>query len=65
MGIADSGHYYSYILDREKTDIPEENRWYEFNDTYVKYFNPNEIPNEAFGGEEKWRYYQMMDQNNN
>jgi ubiquitin carboxyl-terminal hydrolase 9/24 len=50
MGIADSGHYYSLIQDREKVS---EDRWYEFNDTFVSYFDPRNIPNEAFGGEEK------------
>ena len=49
MGIADSGHYYSIIQDREKN----EEKWYEFNDTWVKDFDPRDIPNEAFGGEEK------------
>lgn len=57
MGFADSGHYYSYILDREKKDIPEDNRWYEFNDTLVHKFDPRDIPNEAYGGEEKWSRY--------
>ena len=50
LGNADSGHYYSLIQDREK---PEEVKWYEFNDTFVRYFDPRDIPNEAFGGEEK------------
>lgn len=27
----------------------------EFNDNIVKPFDPKEIPNEAFGGEEKWK----------
>lgn len=54
MGIADSGHYYSLIQDREKKN---EEKWYEFNDTFVKYFDPRDIPNEAFGGEEK--YFQL------
>lgn len=57
MGIADSGHYYSYINDREKTHGNSEQPWYEFNDTLVKFFDPKDIPNEAYGGEEKWRYF--------
>lgn len=57
MGIADSGHYYSFILDREKLDIPEDKRWYEFNDNIVHSFDPRDIPSEAYGGEEKWRYF--------
>lgn len=50
MGIADSGHYYSYIKDRQSTG---EYKWMEFNDNIVKSFDPKDIPNEAFGGEEK------------
>ena len=46
MGTAESGHYYSFIEDSK--------RWYEFNDTVVREFDPKEIPAEAFGGEEKW-----------
>ena len=56
MGFADSGHYYSYIYDREHQPDPlnQDNQgWYEFNDTIVKYFDPRDISNEAFGGEEK------------
>ena len=48
MGIADSGHYYSYIKDREAAD--GQGRWMEFNDNVVKNFDPKNIPNEAFGG---------------
>lgn len=51
MGSADSGHYYSYIKDREWNG--ENVKWMEFNDNIVKPFNPDDIPNEAFGGEEK------------
>ena len=47
-GTAESGHYYSFIR--------ENNRWYEFNDTVVRHMDPSEIPNEAFGGEEKFTY---------
>lgn len=53
MGIADSGHYYSLIQDREGTFANGEAKWYEFNDTFVSYFDPRDIPNEAYGGEEK------------
>lgn len=51
MGIADSGHYYSYIRDRETSNGEE--KWMEFNDNVVKFFDPKDIPDEAFGGEEK------------
>jgi len=52
MGIADSGHYYSYIRERNGNSNSEA-KWMEFNDNIVKPFDPKEIPNEAFGGEEK------------
>ncbi len=32
-----SGHYYSLISDRETNE--NERKWYEFNDTIVKYFD--------------------------
>lgn len=53
LGFADSGHYYSLIQDRELTEIPEDKRWYEFNDHQVSNFDPKDIPSEAYGGEEK------------
>jgi ubiquitin C-terminal hydrolase len=52
MGTADSGHYYSFIKDRETT----EDKWYEFNDTMVREFDATEIPEECFGGEERWSW---------
>jgi ubiquitin carboxyl-terminal hydrolase 9/24 len=61
LGSADSGHYYSLIQDQELTDIPEDKRWYEFNDTFVSRFDPKDIPSEAYGGEEKWKYYSGVD----
>jgi ubiquitin C-terminal hydrolase len=45
VGYADSGHYYSYIQDRSTL------KWYEFNDTLVRDFNADDLPEEAFGGE--------------
>ena len=47
MGTTDSGHYYSLIKERENGDV-----WFEFNDTLVSKFNPENIPNVAFGGED-------------
>ncbi len=47
MGTTDSGHYYSLIKERENGDV-----WFEFNDTLVSNFNPENIPNVAFGGED-------------
>jgi ubiquitin carboxyl-terminal hydrolase 9/24 len=53
MGTADAGHYYSFIKDREKTHLPENKRWFEFNDTIVERYDPEEIKDDAFGGEER------------
>lgn len=47
MGTCDSGHYYSMIKD-SKSD-----QWYEFNDNIVRPFDVKDLPQEAFGGEEK------------
>ena len=49
FGTADQGHYYSYIQDRESNN----NKWYEFNDVLVKDFDQNDIPYEAFGGDDE------------
>ena len=49
IGTAEQGHYISYIQDREN----QPNRWYEFNDQLVREFDPEDIPNEAFGGEDE------------
>lgn len=51
-GTADSGHYYSYIKEQEKFKAKGANKWYEFNDIWVKDFDPSEIPTECYGGEE-------------
>lgn len=56
-GNVDGGHYYSFIMDRENEDIPENKRWFEFNDTIVSPFDPKDIPEEAFGGVESDGYY--------
>ena len=63
MGTADSGHYYSFIQDRENREGKD--KWYEFNDTYVGPFNTEDIPREAFGGEEKSTYYHYTSQYGN
>ena len=59
MGVADSGHYYSLIQDRELPEVDNDKKWYEFNDTIVTNFDSNDIPNEAFGGggEERLRIF--------
>jgi len=52
-GTADSGHYYSYIKEQEAFKLDgESDKWYEFNDIWVRDFDPAEIPTECFGGEE-------------
>jgi len=60
LGFADSGHYYSLIQDQELADMTSE-KWYEFNDHLVSNFDPKDIPSEAFGGEEKWKYFSGND----
>lgn len=49
-GTAEQGHYYSFIKDREREQRGEA-RWFEFNDTIVRDFDPSEIPEECYGGE--------------
>lgn len=50
MGSAHSGHYYSFLCgEQEEGDSPQ---WYEFNDTVVTPFDPKNIPDECFGGED-------------
>ena len=48
-GTAETGHYYSYIRDALQ-------HWYEFNDIWIKEFNPEDMPDECFGGEEKFSW---------
>ncbi|GMF65645.1 unnamed protein product [Phytophthora lilii] len=53
LGTAHSGHYYSFLRDQQ---VPhDKNQWYEFNDTLVTPFDPAQIPEECFGGEERTR----------
>lgn len=56
-GTADSGHYYSFIKDKDK---PESNKWYEMNDSIVRDFDPNDIPSECYGGEDTYSGYNMQ-----
>lgn len=44
-GSADSGHYYSFIKERQTSG-----KWVQFNDRVVSEFDPNNIGNECFGG---------------
>ncbi len=49
IGSIDSGHYYSFIEDRESA---ADHRWFEFNDTMVREFPVDTLPEEAFGHKE-------------
>ncbi|PRP87509.1 ubiquitin domain-containing protein [Planoprotostelium fungivorum] len=68
-GTADFGHYYSFIKERgkereeerkereeERREREEERRdkWYEFNDVTITPFDPDDIPNHCFGGQEEY-----------
>lgn len=53
MGTANSGHYYSFL--REQDTGHADNQWFEFNDTVVSPFDPQQIPDECFGGEDDRR----------
>lgn len=55
MGSAHSGHYYSFLREQGIANGGDDstNRWYEFNDTLVTPFDPEQIPNECFGGEDE------------
>jgi hypothetical protein len=46
-GTADGGHYYSYIKERGN------DKWYEFNDTNVREYDPADLPEDTFGGKLK------------
>lgn len=45
-GTADSGHYYSFIKDRNS------GRWFQFNDSHVSPFDVADIRTQCFGGYE-------------
>jgi len=48
LGTAESGHYYSYIKERESSS-KNYNKWFEFNDTRVTPFDPKNLKKEAYG----------------
>ncbi|KAK6341253.1 Ubiquitin carboxyl-terminal hydrolase 34 [Orbilia brochopaga] len=49
-GTAETGHYYSYIKDREGKFSDGMPLWFEFNDSEVTTFDPSTIPSSCFGG---------------
>lgn len=51
QGTTDSGHYYSFIKDRETQN------WYKFNDSQVSPFDPNNLPEECYGGSYQTEIY--------
>lgn len=51
-GSCDSGHYYSYIKERNK-DSQNYGKWFEFNDTTVKEFSTLNLKRECFGGQQQ------------
>lgn len=54
IGTTDSGHYISFIKDPlSEAKDPKEARWFEFNDARISPFDPNLIPEIAFGGVEE------------
>ena len=51
QGTADSGHYYSFIKEREEDSV-NLNDWFEFNDKDVSKFDAKNISTETFGGDD-------------
>ncbi|KAG8184718.1 hypothetical protein JTE90_019322 [Oedothorax gibbosus] len=56
-GNAEGGHYYSFIRER---NIPGKDKWYLFNDSEVKLFDPTHIAAECFGGEMTSKTYDSV-----
>jgi ubiquitin carboxyl-terminal hydrolase 34 len=54
-GTAESGHYYSYTLERPSPD--GEPSWVEFNDSDVSRFDPSSIADHCFGGPSEQMQY--------
>lgn len=55
-GTAEGGHYYSYIKEREPKS-QNYGKWFEFNDTRVQPFNPENLKDEAYGNMRKSGYF--------
>mmetsp|Transcript_7871 Transcript_7871/g.15214 ORF Transcript_7871/g.15214 Transcript_7871/m.15214 type:complete len:2832 (+) Transcript_7871:1305-9800(+) len=49
-GTAESGHYYSYIQHRQPDGTHDPEKWFEFNDSFVRTFSPQSLERECFGG---------------
>ncbi|KAJ5143206.1 Protein of unknown function DUF3517, partial [Penicillium bovifimosum] len=54
-GTAESGHYYSYTLERPSSG--EEPSWVEFNDSDVTEFDPAAMADQCFGGSRETMHY--------
>ena len=50
MGTAESGHYYTFVKEREGGD--GSSAWFRCNDKDIDPFNPDNIPGAAYGGNE-------------
>jgi len=51
IGTAESGHYYSFIKERNAQHDPNyQEKWLCFNDKTVEPFDPSEIPEQCYGG---------------
>lgn len=57
-GTADGGHYYSFIRDLESG---EDDRWCLFNDAEVRQFDPDQLGDECFGGEQHKQFEHPSD----
>ena len=55
-GTAEGGHYASII----KEENENENKWYEFDDQIIKLFDLNNLEEECFGGEEKYKTAHLL-----
>jgi ubiquitin carboxyl-terminal hydrolase 9/24 len=53
VGTSDSGHYYSFIKEKNDDKTKKNDKWLEFNDISIRDFNILDLENEAFGGEDR------------
>lgn len=58
-GIADAGHYYSFIRGRNPDGSPIYDKWFEFNDSTVRNFNIDDLEYECFGTDESKEFGPM------